>query len=40
LIGAGLVVVAIVVAMAVLQPERRAMEEIQSEAKPADCEAA
>ncbi|MDP8947176.1 MAG: MFS transporter [Actinomycetota bacterium] len=37
LIGAGLVVVAIVVALTVLQPERRAMEEIQSEAKPADC---
>ena len=40
LIGAGLVVVAIVVAVTVLQPEGRAMEEIQSEAKPADCEAA
>jgi EmrB/QacA subfamily drug resistance transporter len=40
LIGAALVVIAIVVAATVLQPERRAMEEIQSEAKPADCEAA
>jgi EmrB/QacA subfamily drug resistance transporter len=40
LIGAALVVIAIVVAATVLQPECRAMEEIQSEAKPADCEAA
>jgi hypothetical protein len=40
LIGAALVVIALVVAATVLQPERRAMEEVQSEAKPADCEAA
>ncbi len=37
-IGAGLVVVAIAVAMTVLKPERQAKEEIQAEA--ADCEAA
>jgi predicted MFS family arabinose efflux permease len=37
-IGAGLVVVAIAVAMFVLQPERQPEEEIQAE--PADCEAA
>jgi EmrB/QacA subfamily drug resistance transporter len=40
LIGAGLVVAAITVAATVLQPERQAIEEVQSEAKPADCEAA
>jgi MFS family permease len=45
LIGAGLVVVAIAVAVTVLKPEGRAKEEIQAEAEPAgaepaDCEAA
>jgi EmrB/QacA subfamily drug resistance transporter len=40
LIGAALVVVAIAVAVTVLEPERRAMEEIQAGAEPADCEAA
>jgi EmrB/QacA subfamily drug resistance transporter len=40
LIGAGLVAAAIVVAVTVLQPEGRAMEEIQARAEPADCEAA
>jgi MFS family permease len=40
LIGAGLVVVAIAVALTVLQPERQAMAELQPEAEPADCEAA
>ena len=40
LIGAGLVVVAILVAVAVLKPERRAKKEIQTGAGPADCEAA
>jgi EmrB/QacA subfamily drug resistance transporter len=39
-IGAGLVVAAIVVAVTVLQPERRAMKEIQAEVEPADCGAA
>ncbi|MDQ2672911.1 MAG: MFS transporter, partial [Actinomycetota bacterium] len=39
-IGAGLVVVAIAVALAVLQPERQPEEDIQTEAKPFDCEAA
>ena len=38
LIGAGLVVIAIAVAVTVLEPERKAEEEIQAE--PADCEAA
>jgi hypothetical protein len=37
-IGAGLVVVAIAVAVTVLKPERQ--EEIQANAEPADCEAA
>ncbi len=40
LIGAGLVVAAIVVAVTVLQPERRAMKEVQAEVEPADCGAA
>jgi EmrB/QacA subfamily drug resistance transporter len=40
LIGAGLVVAAIVVAVTVLQPERRAMEGLQAGAEPAECEAA
>jgi EmrB/QacA subfamily drug resistance transporter len=43
LIGAGLVAAAIVVAVTVLQPERRAMEGLQAEpagVEPADCEAA
>jgi EmrB/QacA subfamily drug resistance transporter len=40
LIGAGLVAIAIVVAVTVLKPERRTMEEIQADAKPADCEVA
>jgi MFS family permease len=39
-IGAGLVVVAIAVALTVLQPERQTEEEIQTEADPFDCEAA
>jgi hypothetical protein len=32
--------VAIVVAVTVLQPEHRALEETQAETEPADCEAA
>ncbi len=39
-IGAGLVVVAIVVAVAVLQPDYRAKDELQAWAEPADREAA
>jgi hypothetical protein len=37
-IGAGLVVVAIAIAVTVLKPERQ--DEIQANAEPADCEAA
>jgi EmrB/QacA subfamily drug resistance transporter len=40
LIGAGLIIVAIVVAATVLEPERQAEEEIQAEPEPAECEAA
>jgi MFS family permease len=40
LIGAALVVVAIAVAVTVLESEHRAMEEPQAGAEPADCEAA
>jgi EmrB/QacA subfamily drug resistance transporter len=40
LIGAALVVVAIAVAVTVLESEHRAMEELQAGAEPADCEAA
>jgi MFS family permease len=40
LIGAGLVVAAIVVAVTVLQPERRAVEEVESEAEPVEAELA
>jgi EmrB/QacA subfamily drug resistance transporter len=39
-IGAGLVVVAIAVALTVLQPESQTEEEILAEAEPFDCEAA
>ena len=40
LIGAGLVVAAIVVAVTVLQPESRAMEEVEPEAEPVEAEIA
>ena len=40
LIGAGLVVAAIVVAVTVLQPERRVLEEVEPEAEPVEVEPA
>jgi MFS family permease len=40
LIGAGLVVAAIVVAVTVLQPERRVLEEVEAEAEPVEAEPA
>jgi EmrB/QacA subfamily drug resistance transporter len=40
LIGAGLVVAAIVVAVTVLQPERRVLEEVEPEAEPVEAEPA
>jgi hypothetical protein len=40
LIGAGLIAVAIAVAVTVLEPERRTEEGSQAEAEPIECEAA